>query len=288
VSARSAFEVAREAPADPDARRAAIYDGAVFQLAPTEASRSLVDRVQALLHEELGDAPRDAERSLDAGDFFERIGRIRRVLYMEPRYHDALRDVVAALGEDPGRIAFDPLRLRVIAHAGEENPRAKAVYYAHRDTWYGHPDALVTWWIPLDDLPEEETFVFYPARFREPVPNDSEIFDYDAWVKEGWGSKIGWQDRNAGITVRYPGVTEEIDPGPAVGFACRRGENLLFSGAQLHRTLTQRSGRTRFSLDFRMVHLGDHESGRGAPSVDDRSRGSALPDYVHPFREGRP
>ena len=47
-----------------------------------------------------------------------------------------------------------------------------------------------------------------------------------------------------------------------------RGEVLLFSGAQFHRTLPQARGRTRFSLDFRVVDLDDHARGRGAPNAN--------------------
>ena len=81
-----------------------------------------------------------------------------------------------------GAVAFDPLRLRIIQGGGHHNPAARAVYYPHRDTWYGHPQSLVVGWIPLDDLREEETFVFFPDYLRRAAPNDSEIFDYDAWV----------------------------------------------------------------------------------------------------------
>jgi hypothetical protein len=114
------------------------------------------------------------------------------------------------------------------------------------------------------------------------VPNDSEVFDYDAWVARGWSLKIGWQDIEAGRTARYPQVSGEFAPGKSVGFACRRGENLVFSGAHFHRTLPQMSGRCRYSLDFRVVHLDDHAAGLGAPNVDNRSRGSALRDYTMP------
>ena len=62
--------------------------------------------------------------------------------------------------------AFDPLRLRIIKGDGHHNPAAKAVYYPHRDTWYGHPQALIVGWLPLDDLREDETFVFFPDYLR--------------------------------------------------------------------------------------------------------------------------
>jgi hypothetical protein len=65
-----------------------------------------------------------------------------------------------------------------------------------------------------------------------------------------------------------------------VGFACARGEVLVFSAAHLHQTRANASGRTRFSVDFRAVHLGDHAAGLGAPDVDGRAKGCALERYA--------
>ncbi len=279
--------IERTAPPTVEALRKALYAGRIFRLPPTEASLRLVDAVYDVVREALGEEPRRAHERFDDAALFAHVGRIRRVLFLEPRFHALAREVIAAYGYDPARSAFDPLRLRVVAHRGHENPRAKAVYYPHRDTWYGHSQAIVTWWIPLDALPEEQTFVFYPDRFREPVPNDSEIFDYQRWVKDGWDLKIGWQNRDHGLTARYPGVTEDVDPGRVLGFSCTRGDNLLFSGAHFHATRPQSEGVTRFSLDFRVVCLDDVDAGVGAPNVDNRSTGSALVDYVLP-KAGRP
>ena len=286
TGAGAAFAPSRELPGDAGSTRAAIYGGAVFQLAPTPASRALVGDALAAMREALGaaddEAVRDVQARLAPEDFFARIGALRRTFYLGALFHDHVRRVIAACGWDPGGVAFDPLRLRVVAHRGHEDPRAAAVYYPHRDTWYGHPQSLITWWIPLHDLAPHETFVFHPERFAEAVPNNSEIFDYDAWVRDGWSLKVGWQDRDAGLRAKYPGAIGNVDGGPALGFAAARADNLLFSGAQFHRTLPQTTGRTRFSLDFRVVALADHARGLGAPNADNRSRGSALPDYVQP------
>ncbi len=46
------------------------------------------------------------------------------------------------------------------------------------------------------------------------------------------------------------------------------GEVLLFSGAQLHTSIPNTSGRARYSVDFRTVDVGDLLAGRGAPLVD--------------------
>ena len=282
-----AWAIRRDPPAGAAALRAALYAGDAFLGPPTAASLVLADAVRARLAEVLGCAPaeiRDAPQRMPNEELFPRIGTLRRELYLEPPFHDLLRAVVAAGGLDPARVAFDPLRLRVVRHLGHENPLAAPVYHPHRDTWYAHPRALIAWWIPLDDLAPHETFVFHPDRFRAPVDNDSEIFDYGDWVRDGWELKIGWQKLAAGAEARYPRAAPAAasDFGASVGFACRRADNLLFSGAHLHTTLPQATGRTRFSLDFRIVDLPDHAAGLGAPDVDNRSRGSSLADYVHP------
>jgi hypothetical protein len=279
------WAIRRDPPAAAAALRAALYAGDVFLGAPTPASRALVAAVRARLAEVLGCVPaevRDAPQRMPNEELFARIGALRRELYLEPRFHEQLRAVVAAGGLDPARVAFDPLRLRVVRHRGHENPLAAPVYHPHRDTWYSHPRALIAWWIPLDDLAPHETFVFHPERFRAPIANDSEIFDYGDWVRDGWELKIGWQKLAAGAEARYPRAAPGADHGTSVGFACREADNLIFSGAHLHTTLPQATGRTRFSLDFRLVDLADHAAGLGAPDVDNRSRGSSLADYVHP------
>ncbi len=273
--------IRRDRPADTAALRRVLYAGEIVQTEATPASRKLVEATRTRLADVLGCAPnavREVAQSLPNAELFARIGEVRKELYLAKHFHTAVCDVVTALGFDPLRIAFDPLRLRVVLSHGHNNPLAAPVYHPHRDTWYAHPASLVAWWIPLDDLAEEETFVFYPDRFAAPVDNDSEIFDYGEWVRDGWELKIGWQ--KLGHDARYPRAAPGVDAGPALGFSCRAAENLLFSGAHFHATLPQMTGRTRFSLDFRIVDLDDHEAGLGAPNVDNRSRGSALRDYV--------
>jgi hypothetical protein len=265
------------------ALRASLYAGGIHLLPPMEPSLALAERARRELEAAFESSdPRARAAELENDDVFERVGRIRRTLFGDPDVHELLRAAVAVQGLDPREVAIDPPRLRAILPRGDANPAARAVYYVHRDTWYGHPRSLVTWWIPLDDLPADETFVFYPDHFARPVPNDSAAFDYDAWTKKGLGLRIGWQDLEAGTRERYPAVHAAAPDGPVLGFACRRGENLLFSGAHLHRTLPQDKGRARFSVDFRIVHLRDHERGLGAPDVDGRARGSALRDYLWP------
>jgi hypothetical protein len=273
-------------PADNLAVREALYNGTVFRLPPTATSLQLVDNVLAELDRELGDGGpiRQAQFRYPDDEFFRRAGRLRRLFYMGPTYHQRVRSLMAECGFVAERTAFDPIRLRVVAHRGFENPRAAPVFYPHRDTWYANPQAQITWWIPLHDLAEPETFIFYPDYFAQSVANNSEVFDYTEWTRNGWSFKVGWQDPEAGARAIYPTVQGEIDHGTEVHFTCQAGEVFLFAGAHFHQTVRNMTGQTRFSLDFRTVDLADHATGSGAPNVDNRSRGSAaaVRDYVQP------
>lgn len=276
-------------PGDGPVFRRALYAGRLFLLAPTPASLRLRDEVAVELERELGgDGPvREAQFRLSAEEFFRRIGRLRKLFYTEPRFHDLVRDVIQGLGLDAGELAFDPVRLRVIEHRGFENPKAAPVYHGHRDTWYANPQSQITWWIALHDVTEEETFVFWPRYFNRPVRNDSEAFDHDEWVRADQRRKIGWQDPETGREALYPRLQEEPSDEARLTFSARAGQILLFSGQHLHRTNRLANGRTRFSADFRTVHLADERDGIGAANVDNRSRGSALPSHVLPRESGR-
>jgi hypothetical protein len=58
------------------------------------------------------------------------------------------------------------------------------------------------------------------------------------------------------------------------------GEVLLFSGAQLHKSIPNTSGLARYSVDFRTVDTRDLRAGGGAPLVDANCTGTAIRDFV--------
>ena len=282
--------------------RDALFDGTTFLLRGSDASHALVRDAWARIEDsfaDVGGAGR-AQFELSGEAFFERVKVLRREFFCAPEWHQAMARIVEARGFDVDGLRFDPMRLRVVMSGGHRNEAAAPVYATHRDTWYGHPPGLVTWWVALHETEERESFVFYPEVYGEPVENDSETFDYREWVKDGPDLKIGWQHVTAGRTASFPAwtggteassVTSETGEtetsrqalGPEIGFGAHAGDELLFAGAHLHRTLGHDSERTRFSFDFRFVALDDLESGRGAPRVDDRSRGAAEVDYLRVF-----
>jgi hypothetical protein len=58
------------------------------------------------------------------------------------------------------------------------------------------------------------------------------------------------------------------------------GGIIVFSGAQLHATVTTPTSLSRYSVDFRTVSRQDVERKRGAPNLDASCIGTALRDFL--------
>ena len=58
------------------------------------------------------------------------------------------------------------------------------------------------------------------------------------------------------------------------------GGLVVFSAAQLHSSVPNTSGKTRFSIDFRTVNLDDVVNKTGAPNIDSACTGTALRDFL--------
>lgn len=77
-----------------------------------------------------------------------------------------------------------------------------------------------------------------------------------------------------------PRPTGPVELDPQIRLVCPVGGVILFSGAQLHSSVPNTSGVTRFSIDFRTVDSGDARAGRGAPNVDSKCTGTTMRDYL--------
>jgi hypothetical protein len=58
------------------------------------------------------------------------------------------------------------------------------------------------------------------------------------------------------------------------------GGLIEFSGQHLHSSVENQTGRTRYSIDFRTVHIGDVVAGLGANDVDVACTGSSIRDFL--------
>jgi hypothetical protein len=137
--------------------------------------------------------------------------------------------------------------------------------------------AQVNWWMPVRPITADNAMAFHPEHFDRPVPNDSSKYNYYEWNAKHRASATA----NVNAESRpLPGPVEPIDLGSSTVFVPAVGGTIRFSGAQLHSSVPNTSGRTRLSIDFRTVHIGDVRAGRSALNVDGACTGSSIRDFI--------
>jgi ectoine hydroxylase-related dioxygenase (phytanoyl-CoA dioxygenase family) len=133
----------------------------------------------------------------------------------------------------------------------------------HRDTWASNIGAQTNWWTPIYPVTAGRTISFAVAHWSEPVPNTSREWDVQA---------VRARRRSHGADGAklqlIPEPSSPLKSVPELRIVIEPGDLLCFSGAHLHRTVPNNSGRARFSVEVRTVHGKDIELGRGAPNID--------------------
>jgi hypothetical protein len=238
-----------------------LHQGALLVFSANEESLRLVRLVRACIQEVAKDASPE-ERGYFRALPYETVKQIRERLYQHPSLWDAARDILLS-HKVPTTVKLDTPRLRVITSGDEQQPEAAPVYVMHRDTWYGCPQDQLNWWMPIFDTPKEQAFGFFPEYFEKAVPNASEGFEYEAWMRQ-----VGWHGSTD--VKNYPQPEEVVSHQEMLRFACKAGEVLVFAAHHLHQTQPNEIKESaRWSLDFRSTN---HRF--SAPNVDNLSRGS--------------
>jgi ectoine hydroxylase-related dioxygenase (phytanoyl-CoA dioxygenase family) len=150
-------------------------------------------------------------------------------------------------------------------------------FHAHRDTWYSAPHCQVNWWLPVFPIREDNCMAFHPHHWSNPLANSSSGYNYQRWNAESRfvaAQQIGVDTRVQPKPLEHP----QLDP--ALRLLPPPGGMIVFSAAQLHSSVPNTSGRTRYSIDFRTLHSGDAASFAGAPNLDSHCTGTAMPDFL--------
>ncbi|MFA5503860.1 MAG: phytanoyl-CoA dioxygenase family protein [Vulcanimicrobiota bacterium] len=242
-----------------------LFSGALLTREYGPAGFALLEQAQQCVQHFFGATP----EKLSAFDLKTCLERARKTV-REPGFRSLTEGLIKELGFSGPGLMLDDLRLRAVSPGLQDNPQAEAVFYAHRDTWYGNPSCQINLWLPLQKVDPSNSFRFYLDDFESEIENDSARFQS--------GHFRGFGCLEPVHTQVYPRATKE--PGGRVhDVSMRPGEVLLFSAAHLHQTLPNLSGKVRFSLDCRFFFEQHLQQKRGAPDRDNRSHGLVLGDY---------
>jgi hypothetical protein len=259
-------------------RRGLLYRGEVFVHSAGPASSALVGLARELIADAFpAGEPETAQHDMEVEEFSAVLARLKPAFIHHPRCKELIPRLLAEFGCDLDETYFDVPRLRTSTSHGYLTSGISYAFHPHRDTWYSAPFSQLNWWIPIFPVVPENVMAFHPRYFDTPVRNGSARYDYGEWNRI---SRHTAAQHIRTDTREQPRPEEPVELEPQVRVVPEAGGVMLFSGSQLHSTVPNTSGRTRFSIDFRTVHIGDVRTGRGAPNVDSACTGTTLRDFV--------
>jgi hypothetical protein len=260
-----------------DERRRRLYDGEVFNLPPRDSVRAFGDFAWELIVDAFGDLdPTRAFEHLPVEEYVAILGPLKTGFTHHPRAKELLTAALVDLGCDPEKTYFDVPKLRIVTPASYLTAGLGYNYKPHRDTWYSAPQCQVNWWAPIRGLTRESSMAFHPDYWARASENSSKAFDAYEWNRSGRRDAAQFVTSDPRPHPHLLGT----GPGAEVRLLGDPGSVLVFSGAQLHSTVPNTSGGTRFSVDFRTVNIDDLVAHAGPENVDSESTGTTLRDFL--------
>ena len=264
---------------DPDVRprhlRQSLYRGDLVVLTRLCSVSEFVDYTR----EQLADLfkPHDPERAheyIDKAEMARLLGSWKPRFIHSPRSKELVCKIIREVGFSAKGTHYDLPKPRTSFPTGHLTTGIAYAFPWHRDTWYSAPAQQINWWLPVFALRADNCMRFDPRNFDRAVANTSREFDYyrNNTARLGTVSQISSEQQVRPAAVDYTPVDDlVVVPAP--------GDVLLFSGAQIHASIPNTSGRARFSVDFRTVDVADLAAHRGAPLVDVGCTGTAIRDF---------
>jgi hypothetical protein len=259
-------------------RRRQLYKGQLFVFSPNQSSLALCQVAHELAQEAFAPYhPREAHNHLPVEKYVEILAVLKPRFIHHPRCKELIRNLFLEMACDLERTYFDVPRLRTMAPRDYLTAGLAYAFHPHRDTWFSAPPSQLNWWIPVYDIQPENTMAFHPRYWNQPVRNSSRDYNYYKWNME---SRREAAKQIKTDTRKQPQAEEPMELNSQLRLVCEPGGIIIFSGAYMHSTVPNTSGRTRFSIDFRTVNLDDVKARTGAPNIDSECTGTTLRDFL--------
>jgi hypothetical protein len=258
-----------------DALRQTIYDGNLVVLTRLNAVNEFVEHTREQLTELFSPYdPEHAYEHFDKAEMAAMLGKWKPSFIHSERSETLVRRIITEAGFPPEGTHYDVPKPRTSFPVGHLTTGIAFAFPWHRDVWYSAPAQQINWWLPVFAARPDNSMSFDLQSFDRRVPNSSGTFDYysNNTHRLNTAAQVTQESQARPAALDYEPVDDLVVlPSP--------GSVLLFSGAQLHRSIPNTSGRARFSVDFRTVDISDLLSGRGAPLVDADCTGTAIRDF---------
>jgi hypothetical protein len=267
-----------EPPWDDAQRRQRIYEGQIVVYGRRPSVLALVGLAKGMIEEAFAPLdPLTAQSAMSVERYAEILGRLKPAFIHREESSRLVRDMLMELGCEPEKTYFDLPRMRSSTYDAYLTTGIAYAWHPHRDTWYSAPQCQINWWLPIYETAFDNVMAFHPPYFDKAVPNTSAGYDYYEWNQLHRGPHVAKLTK--GDARPLPKPVDPIDMSSQLRLVVPVGSVILFSGAQMHSSVPNTSGKTRFSIDFRTVQIDDVKARRGAPNVDSQCTGTTMRDY---------
>src|SRR5260221_1217245 len=261
-----------------DSRREQLFSGQLFVYSPTPGSLKLIEFARKLIRDAFGSlAQAAASRHMRGEQYDDVLAELKPKFIQHPESKKFIPEILKDLGCNLSKTYFDVPRMRTATSDDYLTTGIAYAFHPHRDTWYSAPPCQVNFWIPIYEIESGRSMAFHPHYWSHPVRNSSENYNYGEWNKT---SRANAAQHIKTDTRVQPKAVEPVELEPQIRMITKVGGILVFSGAQLHSTVPNFSGKTRFSIDFITVHIDDDNPFPSAHNVDSSSTGTCMNDYL--------
>ena len=258
-------------------RRQELYNGRLFVFSARPSTVALCEFASSMIETAFDHKdPRTVQYSMPVEDFVSICAPLKPAFIHHPKTMDLIRDVVAEFGCGLDETYVDVPRLRMVTHGGYLTSGIGYAHHPHRDTWYSAPMCQLNWWLPIYPFASESAMAFHARYWSRGIKNGSRHFDYYQWNTHGRKDAAKQINRDTRV---QPRAEEPVELEPEIRLVCPPSGVVLFSAAQLHSTVPNTSGLTRYSIDFRTVNIGDVVAKGGARNIDSAPSGTSLRDF---------
>ncbi len=267
-----------DAPINDDERRELLFRGQLLVYSPTPSSLKLVNFARKMAQDALQPyEPETAQYHLPVERYAAILAELKPKFIHHPISKECIQGIFRELGVDSHKTYFDVPRMRTSTSDDYLKTGIAYAFHPHRDTWYSAPMCQINWWMPIYPIVPENAMAFHLRYWSQPVRNGSAGYNYAEWNRTSRQNAAQFVKED---TRKQPKPEEPMELDPQIRVIAPPGGILLFSGAQMHSSVPNNSGRTRFSIDFRTVNIDDVSARRGAPNVDSACTGTTMGDYL--------
>jgi len=261
-----------------DQRRDHLYNGQLFVYSPRPTAFGFTSFAREMICEGFNSSdPTRAQFDMPVEEFVKIFAPMKPAFIHHVQTKKLIQEMLLEFGCDMENTYLDVPRLRAVTSDAYLTAGVGFAHHPHRDTWYSAPMCQINWWLPIFPMASESSVAFHPKYWDQAIANGSADFNYYEWNST---SRASAAQHIKSDTRPQPKPLAPMELDPQVRLVTEPGGAILFSAAQMHSTVPNTSERTRFSIDFRTVHLSDLRSGKSAWNVDSSPLGTSLRDFM--------